>query len=129
MEFLASIGDGAKRRARLEHAFEVMHERQQALVERLWIGLSSIRGVSTWGPIPGEPRTSTVSFTLAGTSSTDVAAALANRGVFVSHGDFYASTVIEKLGFGVDGVVRAGAACYTTAAEVERLIEGVAEIA
>ena len=129
VEFLASIGDGAKRRARLEHAFEVMHERQQALLERLWIGLSSIRGVSTWGPIPGEPRTSTVSFTLAGTSSTDVAAALANRGVFVSHGDFYASTVIEKLGFGVDGVVRAGAACYTTAAEVERLIEGVAEIA
>ena len=129
VEFLAGIGDGAKRRARLEHAYEAMHERQQALTERMWIGLASIRGVSTYGPIPGEPRTSTVSFTVAGKTTTEVARALAEKGVFVSNGDFYASTVIDKLGLGADGLVRAGAACYTTEGEVERLIEGVAEIA
>ena len=129
VEFLAGIGDGATRRARLEHAFDVMHERQQAVVERIWIGLSSIRGVSTYGPIPTEPRTSTVSFTVDGSTTTEVALALAERGVFVSHGDFYASTVIEKLGFAADGLVRVGAACYTSEEEVERLIEGVAEVA
>jgi selenocysteine lyase/cysteine desulfurase len=47
----------------------------------------------------------------------------------VSNGDFYATTVIERLGHAEDGVVRAGAACYTTAEEVDRLIEGVAAIA
>jgi selenocysteine lyase/cysteine desulfurase len=47
----------------------------------------------------------------------------------VSNGDFYATTVIERLGRADDGVVRAGAACYTTAEEVDRLLEGVREIA
>jgi selenocysteine lyase/cysteine desulfurase len=58
-----------------------------------------------------------------------VATRLAERGVFVSHGDFYAATVVERLGLGPEGLVRAGCACYTTADEVERLIEGVREIA
>ena len=41
--------------------------------------------------------------------------------------DFYALTVVEKLGIG--GVLRAGLACYSTIDEVERLIEGVRAIA
>jgi selenocysteine lyase/cysteine desulfurase len=49
--------------------------------------------------------------------------------VFVSHGDFYATTVVRRLGLEPEGLVRAGCACYTTAAEVDRLVEGVAEIA
>jgi selenocysteine lyase/cysteine desulfurase len=60
--------------------------------------------------------------------SEAVAVALAERGVFVSHGDFYAATVVERLGHATDGVVRAGCACYTTAEEVERLLEGVDEV-
>jgi selenocysteine lyase/cysteine desulfurase len=54
-----------------------------------------------------------------------VATALAARGIFVSHGDFYASTVVRVLGHERDGLVRAGCAAYTTAEEVERLVEGV----
>lgn len=50
------------------------------------------------------------------------------RGVFVSHGDFYAMTVIERLGLGAEGLVRIGCACYTTEEEVERLILGVDDI-
>ena len=46
----------------------------------------------------------------------------------MSNGDFYAMTVMERLGQGNDGVVRAGCACYTTTEEVERLINGVREI-
>jgi selenocysteine lyase/cysteine desulfurase len=54
-----------------------------------------------------------------------VARHLAARGVFVSSGDFYATTVVERLGL-KEGLVRAGCACYTTEDEVERLIAGVA---
>jgi selenocysteine lyase/cysteine desulfurase len=54
---------------------------------------------------------------------------LAARGLFLSHGDFYAATVVERLGLGAEGLVRAGSACYTTADEIERLIEGVSELA
>ncbi|HZI88524.1 MAG TPA: hypothetical protein VFD48_16950, partial [Pyrinomonadaceae bacterium] len=58
-----------------------------------------------------------------------VAKQLAHRGLFLSHGDFYAATVVERLNLGPEGLVRAGCACYTTAEEIERLILGVAEIA
>jgi selenocysteine lyase/cysteine desulfurase len=70
-----------------------------------------------------------VAFTVRGATSERVARALADRAVFVSHGDFYAQTVIARLGRTADGVVRAGCACYTTADEVDRLVAGVAELA
>jgi selenocysteine lyase/cysteine desulfurase len=37
--------------------------------------------------------------------------------------------VIEALGLGAEGLVRAGCACYTTRDEVDRLVAGVARIA
>jgi selenocysteine lyase/cysteine desulfurase len=43
----------------------------------------------------------------------------------VSDGDFYASTVVKRLGLAEQGLVRAGCACYTSEEEVERLVEGV----
>jgi selenocysteine lyase/cysteine desulfurase len=95
----------------------------------MWDGLSAIEGVTLYGPGADEPRTPTVAFTLRGVASTDVARRLAARGVFVSHGDFYAATVVERLELGEEGLVRAGCACYTSGEEVERLVEGVREIA
>src|SRR3712207_8558298 len=51
--------------------------------------------------------TPTVSFTVRNVSSGDVAAALADRGLFCSHGDFYAATIIERYGQVPEGFVRA----------------------
>jgi cysteine desulfurase family protein (TIGR01976 family) len=125
VDFLASLAEGPTRRARLAAAFTALHSRGQQLVERLWSGLRALDGVSVYGPPPGEPRTPTVSFTLRGVPSDDVARALAERAVFVSNGDFYATTAVARLGHASDGVVRAGCACYTTLDEVERLLDGV----
>lgn len=120
---------GASRRERLSRAFGAFHARGEALLVQLWEGLRATPGVTLYGPEPGTPRTPTVAFTLAGHSTEAVARHLAKRGVYVSHGDFYAATVAEKLGRAEDGFVRAGAACYTTADEVERLLEAVRELA
>jgi len=128
VDYLASLGDGASRRERLVSAYAMLHEQGSELLARMWNGLSAIPGVRMYGRPPGHARTPTVSFTLDGVVSDDVARALAKRGVFVSNGDFYATTVIERLGHAADGVVRAGCACYTTADEVDRLIAGVAEL-
>jgi cysteine desulfurase family protein (TIGR01976 family) len=129
VDFLASLGDGATKRDCLGATFSGLHARGEALVHRLWSGLSDLPGVRLYGPPPGSPRTSTVAFTLAGRVPYDVAAHLAeSQGVFVSSGNFYATSVMEDLGL-PDGVVRAGCACYTTSGEVDRLIAGVAEIA
>jgi cysteine desulfurase family protein (TIGR01976 family) len=127
VDYLASLASGETRRARLTRTFAELHARGQSLVKRLWSGLVDIAGVTLYGPPPALPRTPTVAFTVAGKSSDAVAQHLADRGVFVSSGDFYASTVVARLGV-TDGLVRAGCACYTTEKEVDRLIEGVREL-
>ncbi len=130
VDFLASLaGEAGDRRTRLARAFAALHERGEALFARMWAGLAVIPGVVLYGPPPGQPRTPTVGFSVEGRASEDVARALVPRGVYVSNGDFYATTLVERLGHGKDGLVRAGAACYTTEAEVDRLVAGVREIA
>ena len=129
VEFLASLGAGATRRARLETAFAALHARAAGLFARLWEGLSGIDGVTLYGPDPLLPRTPTVAFTVAGATSEQVARALAERGIIVSNGDFYATTIVELLGHAHDGVVRAGCACYTTPDDIDRLVEGVRVVA
>jgi cysteine desulfurase family protein (TIGR01976 family) len=117
------------RRQQLKTALDAIHERTSALVHKMWNGLAAIDGVKLYGPPPDAPRSATVAFTVRGVPSSQVAGRLAERGVFVSHGNFYAATVVERLGLDDEGLVRAGCACYTTAEEIERLIDGVREIA
>ncbi len=129
VDFLASLASGESRRARLAAAYDELHRRSSELTKRLWNGLAAIDGVRLYGPAPDLPRTPTVAFTVGGVASTEVSRRLATRGLFLSHGDFYAATVVERLGLGAEGLVRAGCACYTTEDEIDRLIEGVREIA
>lgn len=129
VDFLASLGEGASRRARLGAVFFELHRRNQALIQRLWEGLSELKRVTLFGPRPDAPRTPTLGFIVKGMSPDIVATRLAERAVFVSHGDFYAQTVIERLGLAPDGLVRAGCACYTTMEEIDRLVSGVRELA
>jgi len=126
VEFLASLATAGSRRERLATVFAELHRRQQEMFKVMWEGLSSIPGVTVYGPPPESKRTSTVSFGVADYKSEDVARKLADRGLFLSDGDFYASTVVERIGTG--GLVRAGLACYTTKAEVERLVAGIRTI-
>ncbi len=125
VEFLASLAPGATRRERLVCALAELHVRGEALFKRLWNGLKEIPGVRCYGPPPGRPRTPTAAFVVEGVPAAAVAKSLASEAVFVSDGDFYATTVIKRLGHSHEGVVRAGCACYTTEAEIDRLLEGV----
>lgn len=130
VEFLASLSPGSSRRERLASTFQTLHQRGEALLQRLWNGLGAISGVRLYGPPPGQPRTPTVGFTVGQLPSRSVAERLAEEhAVFVSDGDFYATTVVERLGVAAQGLVRAGCACYTDEDEVDRLIRGVGQIA
>jgi cysteine desulfurase family protein (TIGR01976 family) len=129
IDFLASLADGSTRRERLATAMHELHEAGQLLFASLWEGLRGLDGVTLFGPSPGRPRTPTLGFVVDNVPSSRVATQLAELGVFVSHGDFYATTVIERLGAGAEGLVRAGCACYTSPEEVQRLIDGVRDIA
>jgi cysteine desulfurase family protein (TIGR01976 family) len=125
VDFLASLGHGATRRECLGNAFHELDAVSTQLFAQLWEGLSCIGGVRLYGPPPTAHRTPTVSFTVSNVTSSKVAQCLAERGLFLSHGDFYAATVVERLGLQPEGLVRAGCACYTTEEEVARLVAEV----
>jgi selenocysteine lyase/cysteine desulfurase len=129
VDFLASLASGANRRERLVRVMSGLHVRGEALFGQLWSGLNAIDGVRCYGPPPGRPRTPTVSFTVSGSYSGDVARSLAHDAIFASNGNFYATTVMEQLGQSQTGVVRAGCACYTTEEEIDRLTESIRRIA
>ncbi|HEY2963887.1 MAG TPA: cysteine desulfurase-like protein [Pyrinomonadaceae bacterium] len=128
IEFLGSLGSKATLRENLHSVFAEMHARNAHLFRRLWDGLSSMPGVTVYGPTPDSPRTPTIAFTIAGRTSTEAARALAEKGLFLSHGDFYAWTVVQRFGLEPEGFIRAGCACYTSEEEIDRLIAGVADL-
>jgi cysteine desulfurase family protein (TIGR01976 family) len=128
VDFLASLASGPTRRERLHAAFRQLHERGDALIKQLWNGLREMERVRLYGPPPGKARTPTIAFTIDNVPSIEVARKLAERGLFLSHGDFYAMTVVERLGRAPHGLVRAGCACYTTTEEVDRVLAAVLEL-
>lgn len=103
---------------------------EKPMAQRLMDGLEKIPGVKVYGPPKDSPRTSTVSFILEGKTPQEVASDLGRRGIFVWDGDFYATTLIKRLGLAESGgLVRIGLAPYNTYEEVERLLEAVESIA
>jgi cysteine desulfurase family protein (TIGR01976 family) len=127
VDFIASLGSGVTRRECLASAFSLIHSRDANLTERMWQGLEEIEGVKIYGPHWDTLRTSLISFTVGDHPSRKVAEHLADRGLFLSHGNFYAATVVERLGLAKQGLLRAGCSVYTSAQEVDRLISGVRE--
>jgi selenocysteine lyase/cysteine desulfurase len=128
IDFLASLGSHASRRENLRSVFAGMHARNAELFTRLWQGLSSMSGVKVYGPPPDAARTPTIAFTLDKRTSTEAARLFAEKGLFLSHGDFYAWTVVQRFGLEPEGFIRAGCACYTTAEEIDRLLHCVDKI-
>ena len=130
VEFLVSLSrvNGTRRR-RLQATYDEIHARGRALFARAWKELSAIPGLRLYGPGPDKPRTPTLCFSLDSVESEAVVRQLADRAVFATHGDFYASTVVERLGHARDGLVRAGCACYTSDVDIDRLVDGVRAIA
>lgn len=129
VEFIASLSTGETRREKLQNTFAEIHSRKKDLFKTLWNGLGEIAGVKLFGQNPDAKRTPTIAFTVKEFNAKIVTEKLATHGVFTSHGDFYASTVVEKFGLENQGLVRAGIACYTNSDDIERLIEGVKSLA
>jgi len=133
VDFYASLaaeaGSLRSRRDQLQTAFAGLRAHSAPQVKRMWEALSGIPGVRLFGPTPHVARTPTIAFTIDKMASTEVARRLSERGLFVSHGDFYAQTVVDRLGLQPEGLVRVGCACYTSDDEIDRLIESVRELA
>ncbi|MGB4398183.1 MAG: aminotransferase class V-fold PLP-dependent enzyme, partial [Daejeonella sp.] len=74
--------------------------------------------------------TSTISFRLKDIPPIQVAKRLAELGIFVWAGGFYAVGLMRALGLSESGgMVRIGLAPYNTKEEIERTLKAIAEIA
>jgi selenocysteine lyase/cysteine desulfurase len=130
---MAGAARDASRRQKLVAALTAIREVEMALYRHLHDGLSTIEGVRLFGitdPASFDLRTPTAALTVEGVASHAVAAALGDEGIAVWDGDFYATGLIERLGFAATGgVVRVGLTHYNTAAEVDRLLDALRRIA
>jgi cysteine desulfurase family protein (TIGR01976 family) len=133
VDYLARVGvvygnvrQSASRRDQLIAAWEVIHEYEMGLIERLIRGLQSIPGVRIYGLTDRNDwaqRVATVALRKSGTTPEALAQALAAENIFCWHGNFYALSISERLGVEESGgFLRLGLVHYNTLDEIDRCL-------
>jgi cysteine desulfurase family protein (TIGR01976 family) len=117
----------ASRRERVLASMTVVEAYEAALFARLAAGLAKLDRVTVYGQ--AARRAPTAFFNVAGVTPRAVAEHLAARGVNVWDGDNYAYELCTALGLEPDGAVRAGLVHYNDVSDVDRLLEGVNDLA
>ncbi len=114
----------------IHHAMAAVYSYEHHLAGLLYEGLLHMPHTTLYGPpVTQSQRTPTVSFTIDGAQSSHVAQELAKKGILVWDGDFYAMTLIDRLGIREQGgLVRLGLAPYTTTDEIYRTLDAIREV-
>ncbi len=121
-----AIGLGAAVAWLSELGLEWVREHEQALVADALERLAPIPGLAIQGPTSAAERGSLISFTLAGAHPHDVGEILGRRGVCIRAGHHCAQPLMRRLGVGATS--RASFAVHSTAADIDHLVEGLAEV-
>jgi cysteine desulfurase family protein (TIGR01976 family) len=131
VEHLASLAAPAGAvtlRERVLASMAAVEQYEQETFAKLAAGLDSMAHVRTYGRAAS--RTATAYFTVSGRTPHEVAEHLASRKINVWNGHNYAWELTGVLGIRDSGsAVRAGLVHYNDAAEVDRLLAAVGELA
>ena len=130
IDYLADLGRSVQptvtdRRAALDAAFVAIAQYERGLSRHLLTGLAALPEVRVWGITDLarlDERVPTVSITHRRLPPRAVAERLAEAGIFVWHGNFYALPLTEALGLEPEGLVRIGLLHYNTHDEIDRLL-------
>jgi cysteine desulfurase family protein (TIGR01976 family) len=115
--------------AQAERVHTLFQQAETRLLQPLLDFLSERPRVRVIGSLQASNRAPTVAFTVAGLHCAEVASALARLDIGVGHGNFYAYRLVQALGLDPDdGVVRASFVHYTSPAEMDRLLAGLASV-
>lgn len=133
IDYLAGIGrpiagGATSRRQHLQAAFDALTDYERSLTSQLLTGLESLPGVRVWGVVDRDrlsERVPTISITHERLTPPQIAAALAEEGLFTWAGNHYALPFTEAAGLEPHGTLRIGLLHYNTAEEVERLLESL----
>jgi selenocysteine lyase/cysteine desulfurase len=129
---LGAVAVAAACRALEQLGWQVIEAHEAHLLERLRCGLEAIDGISTytlWRPAGA--RIGMITFNLAGWNHALLAAVLsAEYGIGVRDGAFCAQPLLRELtgAQAAGGAVRASVGIGTRAADVDRLVEAIAQI-
>lgn len=128
VDFLAGLGGSTSpsRRARLESSMAEMGVHEDGLRRVIEEGLAQDPRVTVFSR--ARVRTPTLLFTVDGFEPREVAARLGRLDINVPAGNFYALEASRRLGLGGAGGVRVGLAPYSSAADVDRLLEALRAI-
>jgi len=130
VEHLAALAPGAapaSRRERVIASMTAVQAYEAAQFARLVGGLARLDRVTLYGN--AARRAPTAFFSVAGLAPRAVAEQLAARGVNVWDGDNYAYELCTALGLEPEGAVRAGLVHYNNAADVDRFLEAITDLA
>jgi cysteine desulfurase family protein (TIGR01976 family) len=106
--------------------WEAIQAHERTLGERFLAGLPD--NVTLYGLPTMEGRVTTFAFNVDGIPTPDAASRLGDAGYAVWRGNYYALEVMNRLGLGDAGAVRAGIVHYNTAEEVDGLLAAIAAL-
>ena len=139
VDYLAGIGTtygrpvDASRRAAVVTAFDAVGAHERALAQRFLEGIGAIDGVRLFGIGDLDrldDRTPTFAVRVGDRHPRETAKALADRGIYVWDGHYYAIELFDRLGLlDSGGAVRIGFCHYHSADEVDRVLGALAELA
>lgn len=124
---IANLGTGATRREKIKNAFERIEEYENGLAAKLRGALADLPEITLYQAPETVDKTPTIAFTIKGADPVEFCRWLSeNYAIFIASGDFYASTLADKLGINqTGGWIRAGFAPYNTEEETDLLIEAI----
>ena len=114
VEYIDSIG------------WEAIRAHERALGDRFLAGLPD--NATLYGLPTMEGRVATFAFNVDAVPTRDAAARLGDAGYAVWQGNYYALEVMNRLGLGDAGAVRAGIVHYNTSDEVDGLLAAIAAL-
>jgi len=114
----------------LETGVDEIRRHEMELTQRLLDGLSSIEGITVYGPKDPARQTATVSFNITGLEPSEVALRLDEEfGVMCRPGLHCAPSAHRTIGTFPGGTVRFSLGYFNTAEEVDKAVEAVRAIA
>ncbi|HMI29435.1 MAG TPA: cysteine desulfurase-like protein [Gaiellaceae bacterium] len=114
VEYIESIG------------WEAIQAHERTLGDRFLAGLPD--NATLYGLPTMDGRVATFAFNVDGVATRDAASRLGDAGYAVWQGNYYAVEVMNRLGLGDEGAVRAGVVHYNTAEEVDGLLGAIAAL-
>ena len=133
IDYLAEVGGGGARRDAVRRGYDAFEAHERELAARFLEGIAGMPAVRLIGiadPSRLDERTPTFAVRVGDQHPIETSRLLGERGIFTWEGHYYAIEVFERLGLlETGGALRIGFCHYHTLDEVDRVLEGLDDLA